>query len=169
MLDILQRLKRIALRRAQQEFQRYNETWNPPYPIVGSGVAFGLMGAALCQIITMFAVIVLAWEIRHDPMFWLIVVSAAFSYGAIPGMALGLVSGVAQALVWTKRSRLAGLVCVAGGTLMLARTINLIVKFLQGDPDWRIDVWYLLLLFCASLVWSLLLLVYGFRLTRQQR
>jgi hypothetical protein len=166
MLEILQRLKRIALRRAQQEFQRYNETWNQPYPLLGAGVAFGLVGAALCQIITMFAVVVLAWEIRHDPEFWLIVVAAAFSYGAIPGMALGLFSGIAQALCWTKRSRLASLVCLAGGTLMLARTINLIVKLLQGAPDWRIDVWYLLLLFCASLIWALLLLIYGLRLTR---
>ena len=166
MIDILRRVRRIALRRAEKEFGRWNETWNPPYPLLGTAAAAGLLGGILCQILTMLFTMILAWEIRHDPLFWLIVFSFAFSYGALPGLALGAVSGLAQALVWTRRSRLAGLACLAGGAAILGWLAYTMAKFLNGDPDWLVDLLWLLLLFSASLLWSLLLLLNGARLMR---
>ena len=166
MIDILRRLRKIALRRAQKEFERWNETWNPPYPLFGTAAAAGLLGAVLCQIVTMLTTIALIWEIRHNPQFWLIVVSVAFSYGALPGLALGGISGLAQALAWTRRSRLAGLTCLAGGTATLAWLAYTLMKLLNGDPNWMVDLLWLLLLFSASLLWSLVLLLNGARLMR---
>ena len=92
MMDILRRLKRIALRRGQQEFQRWHETWNPPYSLYGTAGVVGLMGAALCLLVTMFATTILAWDMRNEPTFWLLIVMVAFTYGAIPGLALGAAS-----------------------------------------------------------------------------
>ena len=165
MMDILRRIRRIALRRAQQEFNRWDETWNPPYSLLGLGVVVGIVGAVLCQIITMVSVIILVWERRDTPEFWLIVVSVAFSYGALPGFALGFVSGLAQALCWTRRVRLAGLACVAGASAVLAWLINTLVEFVRVVPDKSTYILWLLL-FCASLLWSGILLINGARLLR---
>lgn len=166
MMDILRRVRRIALRKAQKEFARWDETWNPPYSLLGTGAVVGVIGAVLCQLITMIAVIILAWEIRTQPEFWLIVVSVAFSYGALPGLALGFVSGLAQALAWTRRVRLAGLACIGGAAAFLVWLANTFVNILRYDPDWRVDLLWLLLLFCASVLWSALLLYNGARLLR---
>ncbi len=166
MMDILRRVRRIALRRAQKEFSRWDETWNPPYSLLGTGAVGGVIGAVLCQLITMIVVIILIWEIRAAPEFWLIVVSAAFSYGALPGFALGFVSGLAQALAWTRRVRMAGLVCIGGAVAVLGWLANTCVKILRDDPDWRVNLLWLLLLFCASVLWSALLLYHGARLLR---
>ena len=166
MLDILRRVRRIALRRAQKEFDRWDETWNPPYSLLGLGVVVGIVGAVLCQFVTMGSVIILAWQLRQEPEFWLIVVAAAFNYGALPGFALGFVSGVAQALVWTRRSRLAGIACAVGAAGVLGWVANTFYKFLYNDPDWRTNLPLLLLLFCASLLWSALLLFNSARLLR---
>lgn len=162
MLDIIRRLQRIALRKAQQEFERYNETWNQPYPLLGSGVAFGLLGAALCLVITTIIFVILQWEYRANPEFWLIAFSVAFSYGAIPGMALGCVSGLAQAFIWTRRSGLAGLVCLAGGVAVMVRMGFLCDELLRIQPE--IGLFFLLVLFSASFIWSALLLAGGLRL-----
>lgn len=164
MIDILRRLKRIALRRGQQEFQRWHETWNPPYSLLGTAGVVGLMGAGLCLMFALFATTILAWDIRHDPMFWMLVVMVAFMYGAIPGLALGAASGLAQALVWTRRSRLAGIACILGGALVTGRLILLMVDLLRYDPDWRVGLKQLLFLFAAPLAWGVILLLKGLRL-----
>ena len=164
MIDILRRLQRIALRRGQQEFERWHETWNPPYSLLGTAGVVGLMGAGLCLLCIMFATTILLWEIRHDPMFWMLVVIISFMYGAIPGLALGAASGLAQALVWTRRSRLAGIACVVGSAVVTGRLILLMVDMLQYDPEWRTNLLQMLFLFASPLLWGVVLLVKGIRL-----
>lgn len=162
MIDILRRLRRIALRKAKQEFERYNETWNQPYPLLGSGVAFGVLGAALCLVITTVILVILEWQFHNEKDFWLNAVAVGFAYGAIPGFALGGISGLAQAFVWTRRSGLAGLICLAGGTAVMVRMAYLCAEILSQIPE--IGLFFLVMLFSASFAWSALLLVCGLRL-----
>lgn len=164
MLDILRRLKRIALRHGEKEFRRWHETWNPPYSLYGTAGVGGLIGAALCLLFTLFATTILIWEMRHDPMFWMVAMAIAFTYGALPGLALGAASGLAQALVWTRRSRLAGLTCILGSVLVVGRLGLIMVDLLRYDPEWRTGLLQLLFLFAASLLWGAILLAKGWRL-----
>ena len=164
MIDILRRLKRIALLRGKQEFQRWHETWNPPYSLYGMAGVAALMGAGLCLLCTLFAATILIWDLRNKQMFWMLVVMISFMYGAIPGLALGAASGLAQALVWTRRARLAGIACILGSVLVTGRLILLMVDMLQYDPEWRTSLLQMLFLFASPLTWGVILLTKGIRL-----
>ncbi len=131
---------------------------------VGNSRSGGVFGAALCLLFTMFATTILIWDMRQDQMFWMLVVVIAFTYGAIPGLALGAASGLAQALVWTRRMRLAGLACILGSALVTGRLILIMVDQLSYDPEWRTSLLQMLFLFAAPLTWGVILMLKGLRL-----
>lgn len=160
MIDILRGLWKLGMRRAEKEFQRYHETWNPPYSLVGCGVFFGIVGIAIAQLLTMLILVVLLWEIHEREDFWSIIVSAGIQFGAIPGFFLGFTTGIAQAWVWLRQPHPAGKICLAGAALVCVR----VWLFITGIDGWRDFLPLLLMIYGVTIVWSLLLVINGIRL-----
>ncbi len=160
MIDILRGLWKLGMRRAEREFQRYHETWNPPYSVLGCGVFFGIVGIVVALLITMLILIVLLWQIHEDPLFWSIIFSAGIQFGAVPGFFLGFTTGMAQAWVWLRQPHPAGSICLLGAALVCAR----VWLFIISIDGWREFLPLLLMIYGVTVVWSVLLIINGIRL-----
>ena len=154
---IIRALWKLAMRRAEKEFRRYHETWNPPYSLLGCGVFFGLIGALFAQLLTMIIVTVIAWEYHDRPEFGLVVVTGAFQFGALPGFFLGFTTGMSQAWVWLRFLKPAGGLAVLGGLIVAVR----IGMFITRQPGWEDYLPTLLMLYSVALLWSARLVLHG--------
>lgn len=150
-------LWKLGMKRAEKEFWRYHETWNPPYSLLGAGVVVGLLVALGFQLLTMVVLAVLLWDFRDQPEYGLTVFIFALRFGALPGFFLGFTAGMSQAWLWLRHVRQAGMLSLLGGLIVGVR----IILFITRLDGWEEAIGLLLMLFGASLLSALILILRG--------